>query len=278
MTPATLREQLQELSDGFSGIAGIAAHHLDSDEDVALNDTAPFPTASSIKIFVLFELVRQHQRDNAHIWERMTLRDVDKTPGSGMLYDFLDGANLTLHDLAVLMMGISDNTATNMLIGRLGVGGVNEAIREVGLCDTVLNGPIDFDRIRESNDNLAVSTPRDFVSFFTRLLRGEIMSQGGVDMMLDIMRIQKNIEPIRRYLPFNPYAREFGEQQDMWVASKTGSLKGVRCEAGAIQTRRGAYALAVMTKDGQDPTFTSENEGTLFISKASKLIYDAWGE
>ena len=277
MTTVELQDRLKRLGEGFSGVAGIAAYNLDADDNVSLNDTKSFPTASSIKIFILYELTRQHQRGNALFWERMTLRDDIKTPGSGMLFDFQPGANLTLHDLAVMMMGISDNTATNMLIQRLGIQAINEAIRETGLLDTELRGSIDFDRIRESNDNLGVSTPRDFVTFLGKLYRGEIMTQGGVEQMLDIMRIQKNIEPLRKYLPFNPYAREFGEDQDIWVASKTGSLKGVRCESGLVHTSRSTWAISVMSKDCQDDTWTSENEGIRLISQVSKCVYDAWG-
>ena len=272
-----LQEQVEGLAEGFSGIAGIAAVNLDTDAEVFVNDSESFPTASSIKIFILYELMRQHLRGNARLWERMTLREADKTPGSGMLHDFLAGINLTLHDLAVMMMGISDNTATNMLIGRLGVGGINGAIREAGLFDTELRGPIDFDRIREDNNNLALSTPRDFVTFLRVLYRGELIAGGMVEEMLDIMRIQKNIEPLRRYLPFNPYAREFGEPETMWVASKTGSLRGVRCESGLIHTEPATWAISVMSKEGQDQNWTSDNEGVRLISAVSRCVYEAWG-
>src|SRR5207248_8409744 len=140
-------------------------------EEIRVNDTAAFPTASMIKILIRFELVRQCAKGQAHLWERMTLRDEDKTLGSGLLAAFDAGANLTLHDLAVMMMAISDNTATNLLIDRLGQYAINQAARDAGMLDTELRNKIDFEKIRASHDNLAVSTPRDFVIFLSALPR-----------------------------------------------------------------------------------------------------------
>ncbi len=82
---------------------------------------------------------------------------------------------------------------------------------------------------------------------------------------------------MRRYLPFDLYGPEFGEPQDVWVASKTGGLKGVRCEAGLVHTPKADWALCVMAKDfGQSPAAT-HNAGTELISAASREVYQAWG-
>jgi len=97
-----------------------------------------------------------------------------------------------------------------------------------------------------------------------------------VEQMLGIMRIQKYIEPMRRLLPFNPYGFEFGEPQDVWVASKTGSLKGVRCESGLVHAPAAEWALSVCTRDCEDNSFTSDNTGVRFISDVSRAVFDAW--
>ena len=95
-------------------------------------------------------------------------------------------------------------------------------------------------------------------------------------MLLDVMRIQKHIEPIRKLLPVDPYAREFGEPEEVWVASKTGGLKGVRCEGGLIHTPRAEWALCVMTKGFDDPPWSPDNSGSQFISEVSRAVYDEW--
>lgn len=272
-----LQAELERLCAEFPGVAGVAAENLATGERVGVNEQTSFPTASMIKIVVLFELVRQCAKGQAQMWERLTLRAEDKTLGSGLLVDFDEGARLTLRDLAVLMMSISDNTATNVLIDRLGIHAINLACRDGGMYDTELRGKIEFDRIRESNDNLAVTVPVDFARFLASLRRGELIPTGQVEQMLGIMRIQKYIEPIRKLLPFNPYGFEFGEAQEVWVASKTGSLKGVRCEGGLVHTPHAEWSLCVMTKDCPDNSWTSENTGVRFISTVSKTVYDDWG-
>jgi len=272
-----LQETVRRLCDEFPGVAGVAARNLATGEEIGVNAGVSFPTASMIKMLILFELVRQCAKGQAQLWERVTLRREDKTLGSGLLLDIDEGANLTLRDLAVLMMAVSDNTATNMLIDRLGRHAINQACRDGGMYDTELRGKIDFDRIRESNDNLAVSTPQDFANYLTSLQRGELIPQGYVEQILGIMRVQKYIEPMRKHLPFNPYAAEFGEPLEVWVASKTGSLKGVRCESGLVHAPRAEWALSVCTKDCADNAWTSDNTGVRFISTVSKAVYDAWG-
>ena len=276
-TPGTPQEQIERLAREFPGTAGVAAHNLATGEAVTVNAEEQFPTASMIKIQVLFELIRQDARGQAQLSERITLRPEDKSRGSGLLLDFDPGATLTLRDVAVMMMAISDNTATNMLIDRLGIPAVNQACRDSGMCGTELRNKIDWERIGDVAENLAVGTPADFCRFFTLLRQGELVPPAHVDRMLSIMRIQKYIEPLRKHLPFDPYGDEFDHPQEVWVASKTGGMKGVRCEGGLVHTPRGEWAICVMSKGFGDAVAVGDNRGSKFISEASRLIYEAWG-
>jgi beta-lactamase class A len=271
----TLR-RLTELCEHFSGRLGIAARHLSTGEELAVNAGESFPTASSIKIAVLIELYRRAQGGDLSLGERLKYTPRDRTLGSGILSDLDEGLEPTLRDLAVLMMSISDNTATNMLIDRLEKERINAMLRAAGVTGIELRGRIDFDLIRQSNDNLAVGTPAEFVRLLAALWEGRILDPEHRDGVLKIMRIQKYIEPIRRYLPFNPYAAEFGEPQDLWIASKTGGLSGVRCESGLIGAGDTVYALSVMGKQCADRSLNSDSEGTLAIATASELVYRYW--
>jgi beta-lactamase class A len=267
---------LCELRDHFSGQLGIAARHLGTGEELAVNADESFPTASSIKIAVLIELYRQAQGGEISLGERWKLTSRDRTLGSGLLVDLDEGLEPTLRDLAVLMMAISDNTATNILIERLGKEKINAMLRGAGIAGIDLRNRIDFELIRQSNDNLAVGTPAEFVRLLTALWEGRILEPKHRDAALKIMRIQKYIEPIRRYLPYNPYAAEFGEPQELWIASKTGGLSGVRCESGLVGSGETVYALSVMGKECTDRAAASDNEATLAISTASELVYRYW--
>src|SRR5689334_22866185 len=238
-----IMRRLTELCQHFSGRLGIAARHLGTGEELAINAEESFPTASSIKIAVLIELYRQAQAGELAVCERWKYTPRDRTLGSGLLADMDDGLELTLRDLAVLMMAISDNSATNILIGRLGKEKINATVRAAGVTGMELRNPIDFDLIRQSNDNLAVGTPAAFVALLAALWEGRILEPKHRDAALKIMRIQKYIDPMRRYLPYDPYAAEFGESQELWIASKTGSLSGVRCQSGLIGSGETVYAL-----------------------------------
>ena len=276
--PETLSAQLETQVAAFPGVAGVAAHNLTTGAEVRLHDTTSFPTASMIKIPVLFELFRRCATGEAQLGERLTLRDADRTLGSGLLVDFDAGAALTLRDLAVLMMAISDNTATNMLIDYLGIPAVNQACRDAGMTDTELRNLIDFDKIRESNDNLAVSTPADFCTLLSALYVGDLLPEPYREQILRIMRIQKYMsQRLRRYLPYNPYAEEFDEVQDVWIASKTGTLKGAACEGGLIGTSRATWAIVVMTKECTAPSTDSISAGDQFIADVSRAVFETWG-
>jgi beta-lactamase class A len=276
--PESLTASLEALVGAFPGVAGIAAHNLTTGAEVRINDTTSFPTASMIKIPILFELFRRCATGEAHLGERLTLRDVDRTLGSGLLVDFDAGAALTLRDLSVLMMAISDNTATNMLIAYLGIPAVNQACRAAGMTHTELRNPIDFEKIRESNDNLAVSTPADFCTLLSALYGNELLSEPYREQLLKVMRIQKYMGArLRRFLPYNPYAEEFGEGQDLWIASKTGTLKGAACEGGLIGNSRATWTVVVMTKDCTAPSTGSMGVGDQFIADVSRAVFEAWG-
>jgi beta-lactamase class A len=271
-----VKRALQQLLEAFSGVAGLAAERLDGAERVTLRGDERFPTASAIKIFVLYGLLQSAAAERVDLGERVEVRPEHLVKGSGALLHLDPGLRPTLGDLATLMMMLSDNTATNLLIERLGVTAINDAVRAAGLAATELVGPVDFTRLARDRNALGVSTPNDFARFFARLGRGELLPAASTERMLDVLRIQKYIEPLRRELPADPYAREFGEPEPVWVASKTGSLAGVRIDAGLVVTPKAGWSIAVMTKNGADARVTSDNEGVLLIAHASRIVYDAW--
>lgn len=274
----TLAADLENLLSRFSGIAGLAAERLESSDRIAIRGDEAFPTASAIKPFIALALFSSAQAQALDLGERVRISTSARTLGSGVLVHLADGLEPTLTDLATLMLMVSDNMATNLLLERIGTERVNQAIQAAGLTRTELRGPIDFTRLAKDKTALGVSTPAEMARFFARLGRGELLDATWTARLLDLLRIQKYIEPLRRELPADPYAREFGDPEPIWVASKTGSLSGVRCEAGLVHTPVSEWSIAVMTKNGTDARVTSDNEGVLLVARASRLVYDAWGQ
>ncbi|MCC6898868.1 MAG: serine hydrolase [Polyangiaceae bacterium] len=268
--------ELAPLTHGFAGVVGVAAENLVTGARVELRASETFPTASAIKIFVLYALWCEAADGKIDLTERHAVPERARTLGSGVLLHLAPGLEPTWADLATLMMMLSDNLATNLLIDRLGVDTVNARIRQAGLEHTQLNGRVDFTRLAADKSALGASTPADLVHFFVRLRQGALLDDDDAERLLDVMRIQKYIEPLRRNLPADPYAREFGDPEPVWVASKTGSLSGVRCEAGLVHTPKAEWAIAVMTRDVRDPRVSSDNDAVRLIAEISGAVYDAW--
>lgn len=269
--------ELDALTRDFSGVVGVCAENLATGERVALRADETFPTASAIKIFVLYALLSEAAAGRLDLAERHAVPESARTLGSGVLLHLAPGLQPTWSDLATLMMMLSDNLATNLLVDRLGTDTVNAHIRRAGLEHTALGGRVDFARLAADKTALGASTPADLVRFFARLRQGQLLDPAAADRLLDVMRIQKYIEPLRRRLPADPYAREFGDPEPVWVASKTGSLSGVRCEAGLVHTPKAEWAIAVMTRDVRDTRVTSDNDAVCLIADVSRAVYDAWG-
>jgi beta-lactamase class A len=271
MTQSTAPATIRRIASSFSGTLGLAARDFDTGEEVLLNADVVFPTASMIKIAILLELFRQREAGKLELDEMLTVRPRDKTAGSGLLENMGQSVTLSVHDLAVLMNTISDNTATNLLIDRLGLARINRAIRDAGMTRTRLFRKIAFDKQRRLKyPQFAAGTPRDFMTLMSNLYAGRLLSDENTQAMLNIMRVQKYMGNLTRYIPFNPWARA---SQD-WVASKTGSILGVRNETGILHTRRGAHVISVMTKGCKDKKWTADNEGTLAVAEVSRGIYD----
>lgn len=267
-------ESIKDQVASFSGKAGVAVKSLTAQAAFELNADEIFPTASMIKIPILVELFRQRDEGLFSLEARLTLKDSDKVGGSGILNNLGAGLQLNIEDLAVLMIALSDNTATNMIIDLLGIESINRTIKKSGMTQTELRNKINFELIAKSNDNLAVGAARDFVTLLEHLSNHTILTLESCEAIIRIMRNQKYMERIRRYLPYNPYAETYKEEQEFWIASKTGGLKGVRCESALIKTPKSKYAISIMTKDCQDAKYTSDNEGVVFIARVSKMVYD----
>ncbi|MCA1553055.1 MAG: class A beta-lactamase-related serine hydrolase, partial [Chloroflexi bacterium] len=177
---------------------------------------------------------------------------------------------LNLRNLAVLMMSISDNSATNALVERLGIENINGAMRAAGMTNSHLHRKIKMKLPdKPKHPFFATGTPRDYMGLMCNLYEGRLLNKRNTKAVLDLMRVQSYMGTLWRYLDFNPDG-----DKDEWVASKNGYSSGVRSEAGIVHTNRGAYAICVMGKDIKDKAWTQDNEGTLAIARVSKAVRD----
>lgn len=279
-----------ELAREFDGVLGVAARRLDTGEELAFNADEVFPTASAFKTVLLYVLYRQADAGRIDLAQRVTLRAEQRVPGSGVLQDLDPGATLTIKDIATLMITVSDNMATDLIYDLVGRAAVAETLRELGMSRTslpldtweILAGlhdldpddpsltyealkarlasrlaPLDCRAARETPEN-NVTTPRDMVRLYEAIERGEGLSPAARDAVLDILKRQKFRERIPALLPFG-----------VQVAHKTGSIRGVRNDAGLVYAGDIVYAVALFTKRARNGY-----AATQLLARASLAVYE----
>jgi len=192
----------------------------------------------------------------------------DVVPGSGVLKDLTpDRVSLTLHDLATLMITVSDNVATNLLIGRLGATAVNRGARAAGFEDTFLRG-----KLFKARTRLSHTTPRDLGTLMTQIARRRAVSREASNEMLDILRREQSDFIVGRYLPYTK--EELEQERQPWkVASKSGSIKGHRHDVALVEGHGHRYVLALMSSGAEDLRFWPDNEGSLALARIALAVH-----
>lgn len=279
MTRDELHDAIRALAEQFSGELGLAAINVDTGEAVEWNADALFPTASVIKLAVLVEVYRQAAREELKLQRRMELRADEIVGGSGILKVLGPGLNPTVRDVATLMVVLSDNTATNMLIDLVGgVPAVNRTIHDdLGLPSIVLHNRIDFARIGSDVRRLAESSARDMATLVAMLARGEVVDAASSAAMISIMRRQQYLDQAPRYLAYSPYAVELGIEQPLEFAGKTGFFPGTRVDAGVLMMPgETTVAFCLMNHGSTDATIAAESEGAVLNGLLGRLLVEYW--
>ncbi|MFN6204784.1 MAG: serine hydrolase [Acidobacteriota bacterium] len=261
VTSAQVRQRLirniEETAHNFDGVMGLAIIDLQSGEEILINAQSTFPTGSSIKIPILIELHRQAAAGTLKLTETLPITNRQQVGGSGVLLHFAEGGSqLSLHDLSILMIALSDNTATNLLIERLGMDRINQTIVDLGLPGIKLQRKmIDLAAMARGAENIA--TPREAARLLELLAQGKVINTEVSAAVLKTLRIPKS-SPIPRLLPASTT-----------VANKPGGLEGVACDWGLIEIPNRPFAIAVMT------TYNGESAGAdEAIARISRLAYD----
>lgn len=237
---ARLTRQIEQITAEFDGVMGVAVKDLTSGDTVFVNADLVFPQASSIKIPILVELFRQAQAGRLRLDERVEVKRAQTAPGSGVLQHFGDGTSaISLRDLATLMIVLSDNTATNILIERVGLPNVNDTLHKLGLEQTRLQRKMmETEAQRAGRENL--STPREMATLLELLHQGKALDAQHSAAVLEILKYPKNT-PLRRGLP-----------EGIPLANKPGGIPGVRCDSGIVLLAGRPYVIAVMTTYNKD--------------------------
>lgn len=267
MTEGDFRAALEAITTDFSGTLGLAAKRLDDGRELRYNESAVFPAASVVKLPLLCDALRGVERGELRLETRHAMRDEDRAGGSGVLQVCEGGLEPSLRDLLSLMIVVSDNTATNMVLDILGgVEAINPRFGAMGLETTRVVGklqvPWELKTEAQRQGRNAELSPLEILGLLERLWKGEVLGPETRAVALEILGQQQFTEMIRRYLP-----------EGTPVATKSGQITGVRNDVGFVLTER-PYAVAIASRDCPDLRYHVDNEGVLAVAKVSKLVYD----
>ena len=230
-----LESSIRAEDQQVDGVLGIAIEDLSNGHTLLLNADETFPTASTIKIAILAELYRQTQQGKIKLTDTYTLQQADLVGGSGISNALTAGTTkLTLRDVAALMISVSDNSMTNVLIDRVGLDNVNALLDSLNLTHTRLRRKMmDVRAAAEGRENVA--TPRELMLLLEALYRGKVLNKQLTDDFFNLLGTPKS-----SYIP-----RELPE--DVRIANKPGELEGVRNDCGLIFTGSRPYILCAMS-------------------------------
>jgi|SRR5215831_10342133 len=241
-----LESSVAQIDQNLDGVMGVDIVDLTDGRAYQLHANDVFPQASSIKITVLAELYRQAQQGKLKLTDLYTVNAVDLVQDSDIMNGLTPGVTkITLRDLATMMVAVSDNSATNVLIDRVGMDNVNAFLDSLSLTRTRLRRKMmDLNAAAEGREN--VSTPAEMASLLEAIYRGKVLNK---EMTADFFKVLATHKDswIPRDLP-----------DDLKIANKPGALEGVRNDSGVIFVEKRPYILCVMTtylrreRDGEE--------------------------
>ena len=296
-----LTTQLESQIAGYQGKVALYARDMATGKTVAIAADEPVPTASVIKLGILYTALEQIRAGRAHFDDRLMLNHGDAVPGSGVLL-FLDTPHtLTLKDALTLMIAVSDNTATNLVIDDLGLDTIDDQLTRpaplgLGLKNTWLykkvfkdaTGPQPAD---QPKFGLGKTTAHEMASIMERIVTCDLgpaptnaaatspnpastaipSDQDLCAAAIHMLKVQSDRTMIPRYLE-----KLDTTEGDSAIANKTGAVDHARNDVAAIYTQHGTIIVSAFTHDNADTRWTPDNPALLLIAKMAKTIVDAW--
>lgn len=258
-TESLLRSQfadrLERIASSLDGVVGYAVQDLNSGERFERHAADAFPTASTVKIAVLYELFRQADESRLDLDATLTLDRAKAVGGSGVLFE-LSRVTMSLRDYATLMVVLSDNTATNVIIDAVGMERVNARMQSLGVGDIRLRRRMmDLKAALAGNENVA--SPAAIARLLAMIHRGEGLSTASREAAVAILQKGRSSAMLR------------GIPAGVPVASKPGNLDGVRVDAGIVDVPGRPYVFVAMTT-----WLGPRADGERAIEDLSRAAYD----
>jgi beta-lactamase class A len=251
-----LESTIHDVDQRLDGMMGVAIEDLSTGEQSFLREDEVFAQASSIKIAVLAELCLQAQQGKLKLTDLYTVQSSDLVADSDIMGGLTPGVTrVTLRDLATMMVAVSDNSAANVLIDRIGMENVNAMLDALGLAHTRLRRKMmDLEAAKQGREN--ISSPREMMMLLGSIYRGKLLNKESTAEFFKVLSTNKD-SWIPRDLP-----------ADVKIANKPGALEGVRNDSGIVFVEGRPYVICVMTA-----FLENERDGEEAISKVSQAAW-----
>ncbi|MEP6904637.1 MAG: serine hydrolase [Gemmatimonadales bacterium] len=264
-----LRHTLDSLADAHHGVVGYSVIDLDNNVTLSRRGDETFSTASLIKVAILVTVYDLVAKGDLSLDDPLTVLKIDQVPGSGIIQFLHNGTILTVHDATWLMITISDNTATNLLLDRIIIRRVWDKMEALGLHHTKVHSKSFRRNSSVAVDSsvkygLGVTTPNEMAHLFELLARGKAVNAKADSEMLDILEHNTMDAMLQRFV--------YGAR----AAHKDGETDQVRTECSLFYLRNRVIAC-VLTKENKDMRYAIDSEAQVTIARMGEAIVNAWG-
>lgn len=259
-----LQEQIEKNISNFHGSIGVYIKNLKSNKIVSINADTIFPTASMVKIPILIGIMDKLNKGELDYHQELNYRDSLFYAGVDILGSFKDTQRIELGKLMMLMLTMSDNTASLWLQTLAGKGTrINEILDSLGFKNTRVNSRTPGRELNRSQFGWGQTTPKEMATIMEKISKGDIINKERSAQMLRLL------------------GRNFWDEQaisqipaDVFVASKNGAVDESRSEVLFVNGRGARYIFCVCTKDNKDQSWQNSNEAWILTKKLSKLVWD----
>ena len=265
------RTEIEQRVRAHRGVVGLTVLDPTTGERFEINGDEQFPSASMVKVAVLVDVFERVKDGTLKLVDPLSVLNIDRTAGSGVLQYLSLPKEITVWDAAYLMIAVSDNVATNVLLEKLSPRAVTARMESYGFHHTRIFAKVNADA-SESFDpdssrayGLGVTTPNEMAELFAMLYRGEAVEPDASAQMLAMLSRQYYLIGIQRFLP-----------PEVPVAHKTGSLERARNDCGIVYGPKRHFVICLLTKENADASWTYGNEAEMLISDVARLVYEEW--
>jgi beta-lactamase class A len=273
---ADVREELAAMVAQHEGKVAFYAKNLKTGQEITLKADTAVPTASVIKLPIMIEAFAQVKEGKRRLDEKLTVTKDNQVEGSGILSKMRPGLEITFEDAVLLMIVLSDNTATNMLLDRIGIQAVNARMQKIGMKNTYLykkvfkpaEGPLPAE---QKKFGLGKTTAREMAQVMESISRCDLSDRKLCDRMLEILAEQFYRDAIPRFLMHSDKI-----EKPKTIRNKTGSLDELRADVAVVETRDASIVISAFTFDNKDQRWTAENSAEVLIGRMAHAVVSAW--